>query len=225
VTALVEACVLPLVFLTVILLGAIRPGAEITVVPPRPSALVTAMLLIAILVRSGALSPERLMNASRSALANINGLTVLLALFAASAQVVTLLVPSSGVPAMIAWTVLISLLVQALAIAPDRTRVLRGLAITFGAAFTLKFVVLAAISAPAEGRVSRALQLLFEGVTLGTMTQRPPHPAEAYLAFGTLILFLIGIAWLPSAPWQMVRVSASRTLVATRDGETDLTPQ
>jgi hypothetical protein len=181
------------------------------------------MLVIAILVRSGALSPERLMNASRSALANLNGLTVLLALFAAAAQVVTLLVPSSGVPALIAWTVLISLLVQALAIGPDRTRVLRGLAVTFGAAFTLKFVVLAAISAPAEGRVSRALQLLFEGVTLGTMTQRPPHPAEAYLAFGTLILFLIGIAWLPSAPWQMVRASASRTLVATRDRETDLT--
>jgi hypothetical protein len=219
VSALIEACVLPMVFLTVVLLGAIRPGADVTIVPPRPSGLVTAMLLIAILVRSGALSPERLMNASRSALGNLNGLTVLLALFGASAQVVTLLVPTSGVPALIVWAVLISLLAQALAIGPDRTRVLRGLAVTFAAAFTLKFIVLAALSAPAEGRVSRALQLLFEGMTLGTMTQRAPHPAEAYLAFGTLILFLIGIAWLPSASWQMVRASASRTLVATRDGE------
>ena len=222
-TARAEACVLPVLFLTVVLAGAVRPGAAATVVPPQPAALVTATILIAILVRSGALSPERLMNASRSGLENLNGLTVLLTVFAASAQVVTLLVPASGVPAVIAWTVLISLLVQALAIGPDRTRVLRGLAVTFGAAFTLKFVLLAAISAPAQGRLGRALQLLFEGVTLGTVTQRPPHPAEAYLAFGTLVLFLIGVAWLPSAPWQMVRVSRSRALVTTRDGETDLT--
>jgi hypothetical protein len=113
---------------------------------------------------------------------------------------------------MIVWAVLGALLLQAFAIAPDRTRVLRGLLVTFGAAFTLKFVVLSAISSPAEGRVARALQLLFEGVTLGAVTQRPPGLAEGYLAFAATALYLIGVAALPSASWHMVRVLSQRKL-------------
>jgi len=105
-----------------------------------------------------------------------------------------------------------------LAIAPDRARVLRGLAVTFGAAFVLKFVVLAAISSPAEGRLARALQLLFEGVTLGIVSQRPAHPVEEYLAFGTLVLYLVGLAGLPRAAWHMAKAQpASGHELRTKD--------
>jgi len=207
VSTVVEACVLPAVFLTIVLLGAVRPGVAAPLVPPTPAALVAAVVLLALLVRSGAVVPERLMHANRSALANLNGLIVLVTLFVASAEVVTLLVPDNGVPALVGWTVLASLLAQALVIGPDRVRLLRGLLVTFGAGFVLKFVVLAAISSPAESRVARALQILFEGVTLGAITQRPPHRLEAYLAFATLGLYLFGVAWLPSAEWHMVRVA------------------
>ena len=200
---LFEALVLPCLLLTVVLAGAVRPGGDVTMVPPTLGSLVLAIALMGILVRGGALAPERLMGASRSALENLNGLTVLLALFAASAQAITLVIPDSGVPALIGWAVLISLLLQAYAIAPDRARLLRGLAVTFGAAFVLKFVVLAAISSPAQGRLARALQLLFEGVTLGAVSQRPAHPVDGYLAFGTLVLYLVGVAWLPRATWHM----------------------
>ena len=201
----IEACVLPAVFLTVTLLGALRPGAVSTFVPPSPASLVAAVILFAILIRSGALAPERLLNQQRPPLATANGVIVLVTLFIASAQVVTLLIPESGLPALLCWILLTSLLAQALAIGPDRVRVLRGLLVTFGAAFVLKFIALAAISSPAEGRVAKAIQLLFEGVTLGTISQRAPHPLDAYLAFGTLALYLVGVAWLPSASWQMVR--------------------
>ena len=165
------------------------------------------MVLLAILVRSGALAPDRLMHASRSAVANANGLTVLLSLFAASAQVITLVVPDSGVPAVMVWAVLLSLLLQAFAIGPDRERLLRGLLVTFGAVFVLKFIVLAALSAPAESRIGRAIQLLFEGVTLGGVSQRPTHAVEGYLAFVTLLMYLVGVALLPRAGWQMVRAN------------------
>jgi hypothetical protein len=212
VSPLIEACVLPAVFLTVTLLGALRPGAVSTFVPPSPASLVAAVVLLAILVRSGALAPERLLNQHRPPLAAANGIVVLVTLFIASAQVTTLLIPESGVPALLCWTVLASLLAQALAIGPDRVRVLRGLLVTFGAAFVLKFIVLAALSSPAEGRVAKALQLLFEGVTLGTISQRPPHPLDAYLAFTTLALYLIGVAWLPSAAWYMVRTDGPQAL-------------
>jgi hypothetical protein len=200
-----EAAGLPVLLLTVVLLAAIRPGAEITLVPPSLASLVMSMVMLALLVRSGALAPDRLMSASRSALANANGLTILLTMVAASAQVITLLIPDSSLPAFIVWAVLISLVLQAFAIGPDRERLLRGLMVTFGAAFTLKFILLAAISAPAASGVGRAIQLLFEGITLGSVTTRTPHPSEGYLAFATIVLYLVGVAWLPRAAWQMVR--------------------
>jgi len=203
-----EAVTLPVLFLTVVLLAALRPGADVTVVPPSLASLVGAMVLFALLVRSGLLAPDRLMHSARSSLANVNGLFVVLTAFLASAQIITLLVPDAGVPALVGWTVLTSLLLQALAIAPDRQRLLRGLLVTFGAAFTLKFIVLATISAPAQSGVGRALQLLFEGVTLGAVTQRPPHPLEGYLAFGTVVLYLVGLVMMPSATWHMVRIGS-----------------
>jgi ABC-type uncharacterized transport system permease subunit len=205
-TAVREAITLPLLFLTVVLLASVRQGRDVTLVPPSLASLVFGMVLFALLVRSGTLAPERLMNASRSGLANVNGLLVLLTAFAASAQVITLLVPDAGLPALVAWMVLASLLLQALAIAPDRQHLLRGLTVTFGAAFTLKFIILAAISAPAERGVARALQLLFEGVTLGTVSQRPPHPLEGYVAFATVALYLVALALLPAATWHLIRV-------------------
>jgi hypothetical protein len=195
-----------------VLVAGVRPGAAVSVVPPSLASLVVATALFALLVRSGAVAPERLVNPARSLLANLNGLTVLATLFVASAQIVTALVPESGLPAAIVWAVLGSLLLQAFAIGPDRTRVLRGLLVTFGAGFTLKFVLLSAISSPAEGRVARALQLLFEGLTLGAVTQRPPSLAEGYLAFGATAMYLIGVAALPSASWRMIRVGSRHEL-------------
>jgi hypothetical protein len=201
-----EAIVLPLLFLTVTLAAGVRPGASTTVAPPSLAALVAAVAIFALLVRSGTVDPQRLLHAHRSPLENVSGAVVLLSAFAATAQVVTMLIPESGVPALIGWTVVVALLAQALAIGPDRTRLLRALMVTFGAAFVLKFAVLASMSTPADTRVGRAVQLLFEGITLGTVTQRAPHPLEGYLAFVTLVLFLAAVALLPRAQWEMVRV-------------------
>jgi hypothetical protein len=212
VRALREAVLVPALFLTVVLLAALRPGAEPAVVAPTLASLVAATALFGLLVRSGALAPDRLVNPDRPTIANLNGFSVLVTFFLASAQLVTALVPESGVPAVIVWVVLGSLVLQAFAIGPDRTRVLRGLLVTFLAGFSLKFILLAAISAPAEGRLARALQLLFEGVTLGAVTQRPPALAEGYLTFTAIALYLISVALLPAASWQMVRVLSRREL-------------
>lgn len=206
-SAIREAVVLPMVFLTVVLLGAMRPAGPVAVAPPSLAALVAGMVLFALLVRSGALDPNQLLHTGRSSLANLNGMIVLLTAFAASAQLITMLVPESGLPALITWMVIASLLVQALALGPDRPRLLQGLAITFGAAFILKFIILATLSTPADSGFARALQLLFEGLTLGGMTQRAPHAIEGYLAFATIVLYLVGVAFLPSASWHMVRVT------------------
>ena len=214
-----EAIVLPVIFLTVVLAAAVRPGAEVIVTPPSLASLVAGMVLFALLVRSGALDPNRLLHSARSALANLNGMSVLLTSFAASAQLITMLVPESGLPAMITWLVITALLLQAFALEPDRTRLLRGLAVTFGAAFTLKFIVLATLSMPAEGAFARAMQLLFDGLTFGGVTQRTMHPAEGYLAFATIVLYLVGVALLPPSTWRMTRVAVPALSPQTNLGE------
>jgi len=181
---------------------------------------VAGVAVVGLLVRSGALAPERLMNGTRSALANVNGASVLVTVFAATAELVTALVPESGVPALVAWIVLATLMGQAFAMAPDRTRLLRGLLVIFGASFLLKFVVLAALSAPAEGRVSRAVQMLFEGLTLGMLSQRAPHPLEGYLVFAAIVLYLVGVALLPPAAWRysLLNATTGSTLAARHAG-------
>ena len=101
-TAVREAIGLPVVFLTVLLLGGIRIGDSIVLVEPSVFALVLGLLLLRVLVQSGALAPERLMSPSRSALANLNGFVVLVSLWAAAGQTIALLIPESGLPRLIA---------------------------------------------------------------------------------------------------------------------------
>ena len=72
-TAAREAFVLPAMFLTVALLGGLRVAHTVRLVPPPLIALVLAMMLLGALVRSGALAPDRLMNAQRAPLENVSG--------------------------------------------------------------------------------------------------------------------------------------------------------
>jgi hypothetical protein len=197
-TAAREAFYLPLAFLTVALLGGIRIANRLVLVSPSLFSLVLALLLLGVLVKSGALAPERLMNAVRPALANLSGFVVLVTLFFASAQAFSLVTPESGLPHLLFGVLLLTLLANTLAAGTDRGTTLRSLLVIFGSAFVLKFIVLAALSDQTGGRLKRVLQVLLEGVTLGTLTQDALHPATGYLAFFTLTLFLVGLGMLPS---------------------------
>jgi hypothetical protein len=193
-----EAVYLPLMFLTVVLLGGLRVDDRVSFVPPPLFALVLGVMLFAVLVRGRVLVPDRLMHASRSPVENLNGVVVMLATFFAATQIFNLVTPESGLPFLLFNVFLFVLLVNTIAAAPDRVSVLRSLAVITGAAFILKFIILGAISDPGEGALKRMLYALLEGVTLGTLTQPALHPVAGYLAFGTVVLFLIGLAMLPS---------------------------
>jgi len=196
-TAAREAFVLPAVFLTVFLLSAVRIADTTALVPPSPFALVLGALVLRVIVQSGALAPDRLLSSSRSSLANLNGLVVFIALWAAAAQVIAVLIPESGVPLVTFSVFFFILLVNTAAAAPDRERLLRSLAVTFGAAYVLKFVILYQLSAPGAGSIKRMLQALLDSVTLGALIQPVPHPVAAYLALLAVLLFLIGVVLLP----------------------------
>jgi hypothetical protein len=192
-----EAIVLPIAFLTVLLLGSVRVAETTVLAPPSVFALVLGLLFIRIVVQSGTLAPDRLLASSRSALANANGLVALIGLWLAAAQVIALLIPESGLPRIAFAVFLLILLANTAAAAPDRARLLRSLSVTFGALFLLKFVVLAQLSAPGGGRLNRVLQTLLEGVTLGALLQPPQHSVTGYLALAALVLFLVALFLLP----------------------------
>ena len=196
--AMREAVILPAAFLTVVLLGSIRMTDAMSLAPPSVFALVLGLLVVRVAVQSGTLAPQRLLGASRSTLANVNGLIVLLALWLASAQVIAILIPETGLPRIGFGVFLLILLLNTAAAAPDRIRLLRSLAVTFGALFLLKFVVLRELSAPGTGVVKRVMQTLLEGITLGAVLQPPSHPAASYVALLSLLLFLVALFLLPA---------------------------
>jgi len=215
-----EAFYLPLLFLTVVLLGGMRIFDRVVLLPPSLFALVLALLLLGVLVRCGALAPALLMNAGRPAVANLNGFVVVLTVFLAGAQAFSLATPDAGLPNLLFSVFFLVLLLNTLAASPDRVRVLRSLMVIFGSAFILKFIVLAALSDPEGGRLRRVLLALLEGVTLGTLTQPVAHPAAGYVAFFTLIMFLTGLALLPkrASSSDLPALSAREIAIELRTG-------
>jgi hypothetical protein len=194
-----EAFTLPLIFLTVALLGGFRSAESqgMRFLPPPLIALILATLLLGLLVRAGALSPDRLMRSDRSPLENLSGAVVLAGVFAASAQVFNLMTPESGLFHFIVTIFFMLLLWNTWAVRPDRSRLLRSLAVLFGGAFILKYIVLASLYDPQGGLTKRVLTTLLEGVTLGGLQYEAPSAVTGYVAFFTLALYLIGVTLLP----------------------------
>ena len=156
-----------------------------------------ATLLVGTLVRCGAVAPARLLHADRAMLANANGFVVVATLFASAAQVMSMLTPQTGLPMLFVSVFLFVLLLNTWVAMPDAVRLLRSLAVTLGSALVFKFVILDGLAAPATSRTARVLAALFDVATLGTVSQ-PPRPAIAgYMAFLTVLLFLVGVSLLP----------------------------
>jgi hypothetical protein len=192
-----EAIGLPILFLSVLLAGSMRIGGTVMLLPPSPYELVLGLLLVRVAIQSGALAPDRLLASTRSTLANVNGGVLLATLWLAAAQTLAVLIPQSGVPRLAFSVFFLMLLLNTAAASPDRQKLLRSLAVTFGGAFLLKFVVLDALSAPGESAVRRALLAMVDGVTAGVLIQAPHHPVTPYVALAIVGLFLIGMLLLP----------------------------
>lgn len=195
-----EAFTLPLILLSVALLGGLRIDVtgRLAFVPPPLMALVLAVVLLAALFRSGTLVPAALIHPRRAGLANASGAVIVAALLAATAQVIAALTPEAGLLALVfdvAWLVLFG---NTIAARPDRPRLLASLLVMFGAAFVVKYVLLGALYAPDGGVAKRVVMALVEGVSLGTLGYQPPGPATGYVVFATVLLYLVGVYALPA---------------------------
>jgi hypothetical protein len=193
-----EAFTLPLALLTIALAGGLRvvPEGGVRFDVPPLMALVLAAMLLALMARAGAMVPARLFAPDRPALANASGAVVLVALLAATAQIFHLLTPARGVPAFFMNVLFVVLLLNTFARRTDRTHLLGSLAVIFGSALVLKYVVLATIAAPG-GRASGLFLATIEGLTLGALGLDPQPAVMGYLAFGLTAVYLVVLWWLP----------------------------
>jgi hypothetical protein len=194
-----EAVTLPLLFLSVALFGGFRmtPAGAITLAAPSLMALILALILLAVLHGAGAMATERLVSPLRRPLENASGSVVLATLFGGSAQVFTALTPDAGLLNVTFNLFFLALLWNTLAARPDAVRLLRGLLVIFGIAFIVKHIALAALYDPQGGLTKRVLTALLEGVTLGTMDYTPVAPVTGYVAFFTILAFMLGLVMLP----------------------------
>jgi hypothetical protein len=169
-------------------------------VPPPLITLVLAVLLLGVMARAGLLVPSGLLGDHRGGLENASGAVVLLALFAASAQLFNCLTPDGGMLRVIFNLFFLFLLWNTMAAQPDRTRLLRSLLVVFGWAYVVRYVALAALADPQAGWTRRLLTVLLEGASSGQVQGEATAPLAGYVAFATLALYMIGLVLLPARP-------------------------
>ena len=215
-TPIREAMVLPAVFLTVALLGGLRVGNAVTLVPPSLSALVLAVLVLGTLVRSRAFEPVALMHRSRSILENASGTVVLLTLAAASAQAINTVLPERGLLHAGFAVLFFCQLMTMNATASNRIATVRGLLVLFGSLFVLRYIVIEALYARDGGLLHRVFTAVLSGASMGGIAYQSNAPINGYIAFFTLGLYVMGLLLLPTQiSGALIRnqsdVSSSRT--------------
>ena len=202
-----EAIVLPCLFLTVALLGGLRLGTDVRLIPPPPGALIIAVLAVGALSRSQALVLERFLHRRRTPLENLSGAIVLVTLLAASAQAFNAVTPDTGLLHLIVSVFFVVQLLTTLAGVRDRLAMLRSVAVLLGCAFVIRYVALESLYAPGPSMMKRVMTALLEGVTLGAIEYQPAGSATGYVAFLALALFIAGLVlleWPEPGPSEMV---------------------
>lgn len=188
---------LPLIFLTVALLGGLRisqtDGAFVFLKPPLVC-LIFATILLVLFFRSNLIKLDGWFSENFSILKNVANATILVSLFAASTQVFNALLPERGLPFWtfafcFFWTLWNNLFAEF-----DTKRLLQSLGGLFGLAFVVKYLFLAGLTAPAN---NNWIQGIFENPAQEAFTwllDLPKFaPATGYIQFFTLVFYLIGL--------------------------------
>ncbi len=193
---------LPMIFLTVALLGGMRVAVDRSFVflPPPLITLVMAALLSSLFVRGRLVRLGAWLGSRHGVLTNVSHALTLVALFFASAQAFNSVLPEQGLLHwMFAFFFLWTLWNDQFS--PfDPLRLLRSLGVLFGTAFVLKHMILAGLSAPGGSWTARIAAAIFQGLSLGALTAPAVAPATGYISFFTLALYVIGLALMAPAP-------------------------
>jgi hypothetical protein len=201
--ALVEYVLLPILFLTVSLLGGLRVNAgdrAFVFIPPPLITLILALLLMLLFVRGRLIELQKWVTNANPPLANVAHISMLITLFFASAQAFNSALPERGLLHWLfsffflwtLWNNQFSLF--------DARRLLRSLVVLLGTAFVLKHILLGSLYSEEGGWLKRVAASLLQGVTLGSLDAPTFAPATGYISFFALALYVGGLLLLAFAP-------------------------
>jgi len=200
--ALLNYVALPMLFLTVVLLGGLRVGTEnrtfIFVAPPLVTLLLGILLMI-LLLRGRLIRLYQWIGSELPPLTNVVHIWMLITLFFASAQAFNSVLPERGLLHWLFSFFFLWTLWNNQFSSFDPRRLLRSLAILFGTAFVLKHMLLASLYSPESGWLKRVAGTLLQGVSLGTLDAPSFAPATGYISFFTLTLYVAGLILLAFA--------------------------
>src|SRR5256885_15018691 len=194
--ALVRFVALPLIFLTVALLGGLRVTVEehnfMFVAPPLITLVLAAMLMM-LFVRGHLIELHSWLASDHAPLINVSHALTLLALFFASAQAFNSVLPEKGLLYWLFSFFFLWTLWNNQFSTFDARRLLRSLAVLFATAFILKHMLLASLYSPDGGWLKKVAGVLLQGVSLGTLDAPAFAPATGYISFFTLALYVAGL--------------------------------
>src|SRR5215204_853581 len=195
---------LPVIFLTVALLGGLRlaatPDNAFIFWRPALFCLISAAILMVLFFRARLISIEGWFSEDFTALKNVANGAVLVTLFAASVQIFNALLPEQGLPFWVFafcffWTLWNNLFADF-----DVKKLLRSLGALFGLAFVVKYLILANLAAPAA---DSWLQGILQNPTKEAFTWLLDLPrfsaGTGYIQFFTVALYLLGLFLLPNS--------------------------
>lgn len=216
-SALLRFVLLPLIFLTVALLGGLRVSsgdhAFIFIAPPLVT-LILAVLLMLLFVRGQMVELKAWVSGDYPLLVNISHVLTLLALFFASAQSFNSVLPETGLLFWLFSFFFLWTLWNNQFSTTDARHTLRSLTVLFGTAFVLKHMLLASLYAPEGSWLKRLAGVVLEGISLGTLDARPFAPATGYISFFTLALYVMGLILLTPRPEHSAREEAGKLVRA-----------
>lgn len=194
---------LPLIFLTVALLGGLRlSGTDGSLIFVRPAliCLIFAAILVLLFFRAGMLRLDGWFSEEMTGTQTAANGLVLAALFAAATQIFNSLIPEQGLPFWIISFCFLWVLWNNLFAEFDPKRLLKSLGAMFGLAFVTKYMVLANLTAPG-GR--SWLRSIIENPAQEAATWLLDLPrfsaGTGYIQFFAVLLFLLGLFLTPSS--------------------------
>lgn len=194
--------VLPVVFLTVALLGGLRIASEdsaFVFFRPALVCLIFAAIVLVLFARAGVMRLDGWFSESFPPLKNVANGFVIVSLFAAATQVFNSLLPEQGIPFWIVafcffWTLWNNLFADF-----DTRKLFRSLGGLFGLAFVAKYLVLANLTAPAGRTWFEALTENPGQEAITRLLDLPRYSgATGYIQFFAVALFLLGLYLFPS---------------------------
>jgi hypothetical protein len=198
---ILQLIILPILFLTVALLGGLRLSVESNVfifLKPQLICLILASLLIISLVKAKIIELNNFFSEDFSILKNITNCLVLLTLFAASVQIFNSLLPEKGLAFWIVsfcffWTLWTNLFADF-----TKQTLLKSLGSLFGLAFVVKYFVLQNLAPTSETWTQKLFETLTKEATFGLLEITKFSVATGFVQFLALALYIFGIFSLSS---------------------------